>query len=920
MSLRAPLTTDATSAHANGARDLRSDSAGSDDSGFGDDSIPPDEYIQLRLQKMNTLMGFGNEPGIDELAVTPASGATASAQLPIATSSSSSLSPPPPFDAAKKPALTPYERLQALSLKEGNASALQLVEDAASLPTPDTARFFGAQPLDFDYGAASNNRTFMADDDDDDDEDDDAYVITWEGGQLGLLFKANAAGQVVIRRVNKKGTALGLHCARAGDVLIGLNGISVQGVPFLEIIEQLKHPRFPLKLEFEPMKFNALPPSIVSGAAGALLPPPPPYNYSGTASAAAGPAAVGSPTSSAGTVEVTDQDASFVMVSRDDVRGHDDRGRRGPTLAPEYDVVWDSGPLGCGLKHRSGYPTVKTVSGVGVSPSVAQISAGDVLLIINGYKTHEIGFKSAITMLQRAPKPIFLRFRRQAPLPCDVAPAPTPAAAPPAAAAQPPLAPRQYHVLWTDGPLGIQIKSGSRGLVYVSRLTGAGNPAMTKDIAPGDIFVRIADVDVASRGIAGAFELLKTVPKPVVLVFEKPRDDVAEPSAPVTLAPAPAPASPSGPVPSFRKLREEEAAAAAARGSNDAVPMAHPHGITRAQSAGTRRAPRHPIHPPHDGGEGDLWQTRTAPYPSSSADATIRMHPPITAHSERGDLDYDSVSETGSQASNAYVAPPPLQRPNVPFAPASSLPRFSDIEAGRVVVTPELTALPPPPSYLDMFTQSGRSLDHVLDSVRAAPGSPLASESASVASDRHLPTSMSLPLPPPTLPPTHEADAFGALPPPPHYASFHPMEAPAPPPPTTRLQELRQQYIEAQRQRNGTHLGGAAMSPYSDFDDPSSVMRPHGSASPVRAPQPLPELWVCWSEGPLGITFKRKNGQIVVSRLTGAGFSPGIEQLRTGDWLVSFNNYSTENLRLSETMEMLKRLPKPIDMRFIVQS
>ncbi|KAJ8530510.1 hypothetical protein ON010_g14403 [Phytophthora cinnamomi] len=123
--------------------------------------------------------------------------------------------------------------------------------------------------------------------------------------------------------------------------------------------------------------------------------------------------------------------------------------------------------------------------------------------------------------------------------------------------------------------------------------------------------------------------------------------------------------------------------------------------------------------------------------------------------------------------------------------------------------------------------------------------------------------------------------------------------------------------------------GAATMvSTYSDIDDSGLVVRrkpqpAFGDDSlnaGAQAPQlPLPELWVRWSDGPLGITFKRKNGQIVVSRLTGSGYSPGLTQLRPGDWLVSFNNQSTRNLRLGETMELLKRSPKPVDMCFIVQ-
>lgn len=855
-------------------RGLRADS---EDSDFGDDALSEDEYVTRRLQK---IMGAAAAERIDELAdVESGGGVTQSAR-------------------------TALERLQALSL------------EAPPVPSADDA-------LVGDDAALSLPASFFEDDDADDDQDD-AYVITWEGGQLGLLFKASPAQQVVIRRVNKQGTALGLHLARAGDVLVGLNGVSVQGVPFLEIIEQLKNPRFPIKLEFEPIKFGALPFGLasVSGAA-TPLPPPPPYAAFSAANVAPPQPQMASPTSSSGTVEVTDYDSSFVMVPRPQpdpsVSRMMDRSR------PEYDVVWDEGPLGCGLKHRNGFPTVKTMSTVGVSASVAQISAGDVLTVINGYKTHEIGFKSAITMLQRAPKPIYLRFRRQAPLPTQqqqpLKPSVAVSDSAPRGPAASTLAPFQYSVLWADGPLGIQIKAGGGdGRVYVSRLTGAGNPTMTAQITPGDIFVRIADVDVASRGLAGAFELLKSVQKPVLLVFEKP---AKTPESGATL------------LPSFRRLREEAAVREkiAAHGASGG----HPHGLTRTQSAGSRGNGRHLLHP-HDGGfdgEENSWQTRTAPYPSSSqtADSSIRPQLPASSMSTRTlDLkfDFDDRSDTGSQQSNARTE---YSQPQgaVGDDASSDLPRFSDIEAGRVAVTPELSALPPPPSYLEMFTQSGRSLD-TIHSTRAAPGSPLHSDSVSMSSEQHsdryavppsplMPMHSSAPqsgysLPPPPLAP-QESDAFAALPPPPQYSSFFP-----PSDGSSRLEELRQQYIEAQRAHNQPQFSSTMMSSYSDLDD-SGVMRERPYPSAPRAPQmqplPLPELWVRWSDGPLGITFKRKNGRIVVSRLTGAGLSPGLEQLRTGDWLVSFNRQSTETLRLSETMELLKRLPKPIDMRFVVQ-
>ncbi|TYZ61574.1 hypothetical protein PybrP1_002560 [[Pythium] brassicae (nom. inval.)] len=893
-----------------GGRGMRADSADSDDSGFGDDSLSEDEYVQRRLQKMNTLMGGVSNDRIDEEL----------APLGATTSATSSSSSAPAGGGLTAPARSALERLQALAL-DAPLSAASAGANGGSSFFDDAGGADALLPPPFAFGDD--------DDDDDDDMEDDAYVITWEGGQLGLLFKASPAQQVVIRRVNKKGTALGLHLARAGDVLVGLNGVSVQGVPFLDIIEQLKSPRFPLKLEFEPIKLSALPFGLAS-VGGAPLPPPPPYAFSSSSSSAAAPfpgplsqqQQVASPTSSVGTIDMMDQDVSFATMSQAGVSASVAPSAVADRARNEYDVVWNDGPLGCGLKQRNGFPAVKTMSTLGVSASVAQIRAGDVLLVINGYRTHEIGFKSAITMLQRAPKPIYLRFRRQsAPATAPLLAATNEARRDPAAAT---LAPRQYSVLWSDGPLGIQIKAGSGdGRVYVSRLTGAGSPAMTAQITAGDIFVRIADVDVASRGIAGAFELLKNVQKPVLLVFQKPDKVAAAGPGPraSTVPESSGGNSGSEPLPSFRRLRED-----AAEREKQAMAAAQPQGLVRTHSAGSQGNGRHLLHP-HDGGfsgDGNVWQTRTAPYPSnaaSSVDESLRVQKPLELSPRSFDLkfDFDDTSDAGSQQSNARTEPSLVAGGGALSAPGDDayidLPRFSDIEAGRVVVAPELAGLPPPPSYLDMFTESGRQLDAFI-AAKTTPESLPLSDSFSMASESRMDRFAA----PSRLPP-QETDSFAALPPPPpHYSSFY---QPPPPDSVSRLEELRQQYIEAQRAHNQPQFSSTMMSSYSDLDD-SGVMRERPSASRIGAPRalqplPLPELWVRWSDGPLGITFKRKNGRIVVSRLTGAGLSPGLEQLRTGDWLVSFNNQSTDSLRLSETMELLKRLPKPVDMRFVVQ-
>ncbi|CAI5745328.1 unnamed protein product [Peronospora destructor] len=732
--------------------------------------------------------------------------------------------------------------------------------------------------------------------DEDDDDEDDTYEISWDGGPLGLLFKANANGEPVIRRVNKKGAATGLQYARAGDVLLALNGVSVSATPFSEVIERLKTPDFPVKLDFRPLKLS----DLASAASEATTKWGLPHTGSSIHSSDATSVFCGSPVSSNATVDLRNirgggwRDASSTYMPE------------APTDEPtnvEYDVVWNEGPLGCELKQRNGLPAVKSVTGTGVTPSVAQIAMGDILVSINGLRTEEIGFKSTVTLMMRATKPVYLRFNRGGARQAGTSFSDLPSSyrepqnnrgsvqdAIRSGGEAPALDSKQYTVLWRDGPLGIQIRTSSKGYVVVARLTGAGAPNVNDTVKPGDIFLRVAGVDVDALGIAGAFELLKTVQKPVVLVFRRRgrgQSRLTFRSRHSGLpSPAPALLPASSAVPSFRQLREEQAAAAVTAGLPPIV-QTNSGGFGPALQSNNR-----------EGSMKQFWEARSQEVENYAAsdDCTsqhsydyLRDSPRSNAsHQHPGSCNVDDVAPDDGQPNSSHLPPPP------PF-PGTHLPETRDVNDDDYPEedsfppemsqdeSPSLTGLPPPPSYMDVFTASGRAKD---DDAKAPPSSygyyagqlerppPFEAHSNELLS--LLPQHTAAP-----LPPTDETPSLVGQP--------------------SRLQELRRQYIESERQRNLLQNG-------------------HDTMLVHRPPQlPLPELWVRWSEGPLGITFKRKNGQIVVSRLTGSGYSLGLTQLRPGDWLVSFNNQSTRNLRLGETMELLKRLPKPVDMCFIVQ-
>jgi C-terminal processing protease CtpA/Prc len=865
---------------------------------FGDDALSPHEFVQRQMDKMRSL---------DE-----AESASVIESLPSRSSNHSGTS--------ELSNMTVYEKLQALALAEN----IKLDDPSGS----------GGPPVNKD------SEVHDEEEDDEEDDEDDTYEISWDGGPLGLLFKANANGQPVIRRVNKKGAATGLQYARAGDVLLALNGVSVSATPFSEVIEQLKNPEFPVKLDFRPLKLSDIATATTTASTKWDLPR--------SGSIHSSDAFCGSPVASNATVDLrSNRGAGWGEASPSFLAQMNEAPAAEDPNDVEYDVVWSEGPLGCELKQRNGLPAVKSVTGTGVTPSVAQISAGDILVSINGLRTEEIGFKSTVTLMMRATKPVYLRFHRggarQPPssgssfsdLPPSYRGPPSSWEAPTPGPEAATLESKQYTVLWREGPLGIQIRTSSKGHVVVARLTGAGAPNVNDTVKPGDIFVRVAGVDVDSLGIAGAFELLKTVQKPVVLVFQRrgrghsrQHSRGARPGLP---SPSPAPPIPAPPipssaaVPSFRQLREEEAATAAAVSGRPPISRTHSGGYSPARPRGTSRGGSLKQFAGNFPGTGYQEVENYADSDDGTSQQSYDYLGESPGASDQPQLGHPS--DDGLPMYSDLPPPPPFPDAEAPITGATGNGNYPEEDSFLPdgASSDQDPELPPPPSYMDVFTASGRAKDPIVmvpPSSRSMDLHDIPDDEAASYDNGYYDDHVE-------LPPPFEAHSNDPLPPPPVYP-----EAPLPPPegsPTlggkpSRLQELRRQYIESERQRNLLQNGNATMvSTYSDIDDSGLVVRRQqaygdGAAPSAPAPQlPLPELWVRWSEGPLGITFKRKNGQIVVSRLTGSGYSPGLTQLRSGDWLVSFNNQSTRNLRLGETMDLLKRSPKPVDMCFIVQ-
>ncbi len=140
------------------------------------------------------------------------------------------------------------------------------------------------------------------------------------------------------------------------------------------------------------------------------------------------------------------------------------------------------------------------------------------------------------------------------------------------------------------------------------------------------------------------------------------------------------------------------------------------------------------------------------------------------------------------------------------------------------------------------------------------------------------------------------------------------------------INELEQSPLarNVENQKLLLQMYSSAKSSYSDIDD-SGLLAHSKVPNIVVPPQSNVTIsdihrWhvtVLWSSGPLGIAFKQIGSLIVVSRITGVGTSPGLNELQEGDVLVGINDLTCFDLE--RVGQELKTLPKPIILHFELQ-
>ncbi|KAF0696672.1 Aste57867_12590 [Aphanomyces stellatus] len=310
------------------------------------------------------------------------------------------------------------------------------------------------------------------------------YDLIWHQGDLALQFTLNPKGQIVIRRIETnmpKETTAGLASAAPGDILIALNWDDVSQLSTAVVQQRLNHAELPLTLTFQ----NASPPA------------PSRLNRAPSLT-------------------------------------------RMPPLQPgEYDALWSTGRLGVVIAcDAAGRPIVREYAkDASTDPGVASIRPTDQLIYVNDIVVAEIGYDPAMMALKQAQKPVLLRFlRTQAPRAMHASP-PTsapmqrtpPAREIPPAPASAPTPPRRrsretkYTIMWEDGPLGMVLKKSPSDDIFVKELKPRGLALLHKArLAEGDILVQVTGVPTKPLGLTGTVDFLKSVQKPVELVFARP--------------------------------------------------------------------------------------------------------------------------------------------------------------------------------------------------------------------------------------------------------------------------------------------------------------------------------------------------------------------------------------------------------------
>ncbi|CAI5731517.1 unnamed protein product [Hyaloperonospora brassicae] len=319
------------------------------------------------------------------------------------------------------------------------------------------------------------------------------YKIVWECGLLGLYFESDPlSGMPIVRRVHESlSNCADIFEVSRGDVLLAVGKVRVKKGDIRRILTLLQEVQKPVRLHF-----------------------------------------LRSPTES-----FRLRSGSLELLGEED-----------------YEVLWKEGvPLGLGFRPdpSTGYPCVLQSQGNQLLPGMFNVRGGDHLVFINEFSTQGVRFQKVIDILESGPRPAVLRFRHtdlvEDPsqqhdqphlLESSVAPNPQDDSnvlgmSRMTQSCRVSMNPKNdhslYYITWKeeDGPLGIVVKQESTSY-YPRVINVKSEGAVTREsqknrVEIGDVLLSINNNNISKMGFGAAMKLLQKGPKPLLLMFQRPR-------------------------------------------------------------------------------------------------------------------------------------------------------------------------------------------------------------------------------------------------------------------------------------------------------------------------------------------------------------------------------------------------------------
>ncbi|KAG7382102.1 hypothetical protein PHYPSEUDO_005316 [Phytophthora pseudosyringae] len=323
------------------------------------------------------------------------------------------------------------------------------------------------------------------------------YEIVWECGLLGLYFESDPlSGMPIVRRVHESlSNCADIFEVSRGDVLLAVGKVKVKKGDIRRILTLLQEVQKPVRLHF-----------------------------------------LRNPTES-----FRLRSGSLELLGEED-----------------YEVLWKEGvPLGLGFRPdpSTGYPCVLQSQGNQLLPGMFNVRAGDHLVFINEFSTQGVRFQKVIDILESGPRPAVLRFRHtdlvedpheqldltntlnssilSNPQDDSYSMGTSRLTRPSRVSMNPKNDHSLYYITWKeeDGPLGIVVKQESTSY-YPRVINVKSEGAVTREsqknrVEIGDVLLSINNNNISKMGFGAAMKLLQKGPKPLLLMFQRPRSSLS---------------------------------------------------------------------------------------------------------------------------------------------------------------------------------------------------------------------------------------------------------------------------------------------------------------------------------------------------------------------------------------------------------